>query len=42
MNEKAGLKQYGSTFLIGTGLASQFIVGMNKDPTGLGCWVVCT
>jgi len=41
VNEKVGLKEYSSTFWIGTALASQFIVGMNKDPTGLGCWVVC-
>jgi len=42
IHEKAGLKQYGGTFWIGTGLASQFIVGVDKDPTGLGRWVVCT
>jgi len=37
-----GLKQYGGTFWLGTGLASQFIVGMDKDPSGLGRWVSCT
>jgi len=42
IHEKAGLKQYGGTFWIGTGLASQFIVDVDKDPTRLGHWVVCT
>jgi len=37
-----GLKQYGGNFWLGTGLASQFIVGMDKDPSGLGRWVSCT
>jgi len=37
-----GLKQYGGTFWLGTGLASQFIVGMDKDPSGLSHWVSCT
>jgi len=42
VNQKVGLKQFRGTFGIGTGLASQFIVGMDKDPTGLGHWVACT
>jgi len=42
VTEKMGLKQYGGTFWIGTSLASQFIVDMDKDPTGLGRWVSCT
>jgi len=42
INEQAGLKQYGGIFWIGTGLASQFIVGMDKDPSGLGWWVICS
>jgi len=42
VNKKAGIKQFGGTFWIGTGLASQFIVGMERDPSGLGRWVVCS
>jgi len=42
INEKMGLKQYGGTFWLGTGLVSQFIIGMDKDPSGLSHWVSCT
>jgi len=40
--ESLGLKQFGGTFWISTGLASQYIVGSEKDPLGLGHWVVCS
>jgi len=40
--ERAGLKQFGGTFWVGTGLATQYIAGSSCDPLGLGCWSVCT
>jgi len=30
------------TFWIGTGLATQYITGSAMNPSGLGCWLVCT
>jgi len=42
IREKAGLKQYGGTFWICTGLASRYLFSSSKDPSGLGRWVVCS
>jgi len=40
--EHAGLKQFGGTFWVGTGLATQYIAGSSCDPLGLCHWSVCT
>jgi len=42
VTEQSGLRQFGGTFWIGTGMATQYIAGSCKDPLGLGWWVVCT
>jgi len=34
--------QFGGTFWIGIGSATQYITGSAKDPSGLGRWSVCT
>jgi len=41
VNEQSGLKQFGGTFWIGTGMATQCIAGSCTYPLGLGWWVVC-
>jgi len=42
IHERFGPYQYGGTFWIGAGHATQHIGASDKDPTGLGCWAVCT
>jgi len=34
--------QFGGTFWIGMGMATQHIIGSSKDSAGLGRWVVCS
>jgi len=34
--------QFGGTFWIGIGQATQYITGSSKDPSGLGRWSTCT
>jgi len=41
-NENITRHQFGGTFWIGIGDATQYIMGLTKDPSGLGCWSICT
>jgi len=41
-NENITRHQFGGTFWIGIGDATQYITGSTKDPSGLGRWSTCT
>jgi len=41
-NENITRRQFGGTFWIGIGDATQYITGSTKDPSGLGRWSICT
>jgi len=41
-NENITCHQFGSTFWIGIGQATQYITGLIKNPSGLGHWSTCT
>jgi len=41
-NKNITRHQFGSTFWIGIGDATQYITGSTKDPSGLGRWLTCT
>jgi len=40
--ENINWHQFGGTFWIGMGMATQHIIGSSKDPVGLGRWSVCS